>query len=89
MSYNIRTCACTIQQYGPVIFNSVAYQNSANNIYDAKYPTLLASRNGTLGKMATGNPIFKSDYERMQYLSGQQSRASCGVPKKTFPLGTN
>ena len=87
-SNNIRTCACTTQQYGPIIFDSVAYQNSANVIYLAKNATVTASTNGTLGKTATGNPIFKSDYERMQYLLGKQSVA-CGVPAKKFYLGTN
>lgn len=86
MSYNTRTCGCSVQQYDPIIFNSVAYQNSANTIYQAKNATLVKSQNGTLGTSATGNPIFKSDYERMQYLSGRQNQASCGVARKTFAL---
>lgn len=89
MSYNTRTCACTTQQYSPLVFNSVAYQNSANTVYQAKNAILTASQAGTLGTTATGNPIFKSDYERMQYLLGRQNQASCGVPDKTFALGTN
>lgn len=90
---NTRTCACTTQQYSPIIFNSVAYQNSANTVYQAKNTILLASQAGTLGTRATGNTIFKSDYERMQYLLGRQNQGNngvgCGVPDKTFPLGTN
>lgn len=90
---NTRTCQCSTQQYSPIIFDSVAYQNSANNIYQAKNAQLTKSRNGTLGSSATGNTIFKSDYERMQYLLGQQNQgnsgAGCGVPRKAFPLGTN
>jgi len=86
---NTRTCACTTQQYSPLVFNSVAYQNSANTVYQAKNAILTASQTGTLGTTATGNPIFKSDYERMQYLLGRQNQASCGVPDKTFALGTN
>jgi hypothetical protein len=89
MSTNSRTCPCTIQQYGPIIFNSVAYQNSANNVYQAKNALVTASTNGTLGKQATGNPTFKTANERMQYLLGAQNQASCGVPGKTFPLGGN
>ena len=89
MVYNTRTCACENQQYAPIIFNSVAYQNCANTIYQAKNVILTKSQNGTLGSSATGNPIFKSDYERMLYLSGRQNQASCGVPGKTFALGTN
>jgi hypothetical protein len=93
MAFNTRICNCTIQQYAPIIFDSVAYQNSANTIYQAKNAILIKSQNGTLGTTATGNPIFKSDYERMQYLSGRQNQgnngAGCGVAKKTFVLGTN
>lgn len=89
MSTNSRTCGCTVQQYDQIIFNSVAYQNSANTVYLAKNAQVVASTNGTLGKQATGNPTFKSNYERMQYLLGQQNQASCGVPAKAFSLGTN
>jgi len=88
-SFTSRTCQCTTQQFKTIIFDSVAYQNSANNIYQSKNVQLTASRNGTLGSSATGNPIFKSDYERMQYLLGRQNQASCGVAAKSFPLGTN
>jgi hypothetical protein len=90
MSQNtITTCPCTTQQFGPVIFNTVSYQNSANTVYEAKKDTLLASQTGTLGTAANGQPTFKSDYERMQYLAGKQNRASCGVKPKIFSLGTN
>ena len=89
MSTNSRTCQCNTQQYNQIIFDSVAYQNSANVVYQAKNTLVTASQNGTLGKQATGNPTFKSAYERMQYLLGQQNQASCGVPGKTFVLGTN
>ena len=88
-AYRSRTCQCTRQEYAPIIFDSVAYQNSANNIYQAKNDQVTKSRNGTLGSSATGNTIFKSDYERMQYLLGQQNQASCGVPRKAFALGNN
>jgi hypothetical protein len=93
MSTNSRTCACTTQQYDQIIFNSVAYQNSANSVYQAKNALVIASTNGTLGKQATGNPTFKTANERMQYLLGQQNQgnggAGCGVPRKTFNLGSN
>ena len=89
MSTNTRTCACTPQQYSPIMFDSVAYQNSANVVYQSKNSLVTASQNGTLGQRATGNPTFKSAYERMQYLLGQQNQAPCGVPGKTFALGGN
>ena len=89
MADNTRTCQCTVQQYAPIIFDSVAYQNSANVIYLAKNALVVASTNGTLGTRATGNPTFKSGYERMQYLLGQQNQAPCGVAGKSFALGGN
>lgn len=89
MPDNTRTCACTVQQYSPIIFNSVAYQNSANTVYQSKNATVTAAKNGTLGKQATGNPIFKSNAERMQYLLGRQNQPSCGVAQKAFFLGGN
>jgi hypothetical protein len=88
-AYNTGTCACKVQQYSPIIFDSVAYQNSANTVYQSKNSTVSAATNGTLGRQATGNPIFKSNAERMQYLLGRQNQASCGVAKKAFALGTN
>jgi len=89
MSANSRTCACTTQQYDQIIFDSVAYQNSANTVYQAKNSIVTASTNGTLGKQATGNPTFKTANERMQYLLGAQNQAGCGVPRKAFNLGSN
>jgi hypothetical protein len=88
-AFNTRSCQCTTQQYSQIIFDSVAYQNSANTVYQAKNAQVLAATAGTLGPQATGNPIFKSSYERMQYLLGRQNQLSCGVPKKAFVLGTN
>jgi hypothetical protein len=88
-SFNTRTCQCSIQQYKDIIFGSVASQNSANTIYQAKRAQVAASTAGTLGKTATGNTTFKSNYERMQYLLGRQNQAGCGVPAKAFTLGTN
>lgn len=89
MSDNTRTCGCVIQQKSPIIYNSVAFQNSSNFIYESKKELVTNSRNGTLGPKATGNTIFKSDFERMQYLLGAQQQASCGVAEKAFALGTN
>jgi hypothetical protein len=88
-SFNTRSCQCTTQQYKAIIFDSVGYQNSANTVYQAKKAQVAATTAGTLGKSATGNTTFKSDYERMQYLLGRQNQASCGVPAKAFTLGTN
>lgn len=81
---NMTNCPCVIQQYAPIVTNTIAFQNAANTIYQAKVSTVTASKAGTLGTAANGQPTFKSDFERMQYLIGQQNQASCGVPKKVF-----
>jgi hypothetical protein len=94
MSQNSQTCACITPQYAPVVFDSVAYQNGANTIYNAKAATVAASLNGTLSS-PNGNPTFKSDYERMQYLLGKKAVGGTnggvcgGVRKKVVALGTN
>jgi hypothetical protein len=88
-AFNSRTCQCTTPQYSQIIFDSVAYQNSANTVYQAKKDQVAAATAGTLGTKATGNVIFKSSYERMQYLLGRQNQQSCGVPSRIFTLGTN
>jgi hypothetical protein len=92
-AFNTRNCQCTTQQYKAIIFGSVGYQNSANTVYQAKNAQVVAATAGTLGNNATGNTIFKSNYERMQYLLGKQNQgnsgAGCGVPAKAFILGTN
>jgi hypothetical protein len=90
MSENTRTCACTVQQYKQIIFNNVAYQNAANTVYQAKNVDVAALTSGT--RVApNGNPVFKSNAERMQYLLGRQNQgnsgAGCGVPAKAFALG--
>lgn len=85
MSDNTRTCGCTtVVQILPIV-NTTSFQNSANMVYESKRSTVTASTNGTLGNSATGNPTFKSDFERMQYLLGRQNRASCGVPLTIRP----
>jgi hypothetical protein len=88
-AFNSTTCQCTKQQFSQIIFDNVAYQNAANSVYQSKNNLVAASTAGTLGSKATGNPIFKSNSERMQYLLGRQNQASCGVPKRVFSLGTN
>ena len=92
MSQGIQPCACATPQYAPIIFDSVAYQNGANTIYQAKAAAVAAATNGTLSS-PNGNPMFKSSYERMQYILGKQrlgnNGSPCGVPKQVFALGPN
>ncbi len=86
MSENTRTCSTPYTQ--PVIFASVDYQNGANTVYVSNVSTITSATNGTR-QQNIGAPIFKSDYERMQFLLGKQNVAGCGVGKVTRPLGTN
>jgi hypothetical protein len=78
MSENTRICPCaTVVQILPIV-DTTGFQNSANMVYESKRSTVTASTNGTLGNSATGNPTFKSDFERMQYLLGRNNRGGCG-----------
>jgi hypothetical protein len=80
MSENTRSCACTLPQYDQIIFNNIAYQNGANTVYQSKVADVAAATNGT--RVApNGNPIFKSNADRMQYMLGRQNQSSCGVAK--------
>ena len=87
-SNTLTICGCVVPQYSSIISDTVDFQNGANNVYESKKNLVSAAQNGTLGSAANGQPTFKSDYERMQYLLGKQNRASCGVPRRAFALGT-
>ena len=94
---NTSICPCNLPQYGPIVFNTVAYQRSANNIYASKASEVAAATTGNLLNSieATGKPMFKSDYERMQFLLGKIGlRASkgtkkAGTPPQVFALDSN
>jgi hypothetical protein len=63
------------------IFNNVAAQNAADSIYVAKNAELASSISGLPGAPSVRhdvNLIFKSDYERMQYLMGLYGRTAQG-----------
>ena len=86
---NSKICDCNIQQYAPIIFNNVAYQNSANMIYEAKNVDVAAATTGTRKVARNGQPLFKSSAEYIAYLMGQQGQGQCGVRAKRVALGTN
>ena len=88
MSENLQNCACKTQQYGQFIFNTVAYQNGANMIYQNQASTINAATAGTRTQNI-GAPIFKSNAERMAFLLGKQTQAGCAALPKKFALGTN
>jgi len=78
------SCPCMVSSITNLVIASVAYQNGADVIYSAKSTIVGQSRTGRLPS-PNGNPTFKSDYERMQYLCGKIGLGgSCGVPPKTF-----
>jgi hypothetical protein len=60
-----------VRAYEPIIFETVAYQNGANTVYQYW---------ANQGSATTAPRQFKSDAERMQYKLGRQNQASCGVP---------
>lgn len=72
MSNTWQSQSCKVKVSTPFVFESVAYQNAANNVYEY-VNTYNTANNATV----TGNTYkFKSDYERMQYLLGQKNRGT-------------
>lgn len=73
-----------ISSISNLVVNTVAYQRGANSIYVAKSTIVGQSQTGTIPS-ANGNPTFKTDYERMQYLMGKiGAGGSYGVPPVTI-----
>ncbi len=62
------------------IFETPAFQTASEMIYLNKKDELASSINGVLpaGKNHNVNLIFKTDFERMQYLIGLYGRTSQG-----------
>ena len=78
------TCPCMVSSIANLIVGTVPFQNAANTIYYAKSTIVGQSHDGKL-LYPNGNPTFKSDYERMQFLIGKiGAGGSCGTPPKTF-----
>jgi hypothetical protein len=87
---NTRNCQCTTPQYTPFVFDCTAYQNSANAVYEAKNAIVVDSQAGIFTNKSKGAPLFKSDYERMQYLMGKENRGGCaGTSRRVIGLGSN
>jgi hypothetical protein len=63
------------------VFGTVSGQTAANGIYVNKKGELTSSVAGTLpsGVRHDVNLVFKTDYERMQYLMGLYGRTSQGL----------
>jgi hypothetical protein len=78
MSNTWQSQSCKVKVSTPFVFESVAYQNAANNVYE--YVTAYNTANNAT--VTGSNYKFKSDYERMQYLLGQKNR-SPGCNKQT------
>jgi hypothetical protein len=62
---------CKVKVSTPFVFETVAYQNSANQVYEYVKAYNTANNASVTGS----NYKFKSDYERMQYLLGQKARS--------------
>jgi len=75
----LTSCQATVSTI--FVFDSVAGQNAANSIYSNKKGDLTSSIAGTLpaGVRHDVKLVFKTDYERMQYLMGLYGRTSQGL----------
>ncbi len=72
MSNTWQSQSCKVKVSTPFVFESVAYQNDANNVYESVTAYNTANNAAVTGS----NDKFKSDYERMQYLLGQKNRST-------------
>lgn len=76
---SIASCQIKISTF--FVFRSPTTQNAAETIYEAKKTELASSISGIAYNPNVRhdvNLIFKSDYERMQYLMGLYGRTSQG-----------
>lgn len=72
---------CKFPVSTPFVFETVAYQNGANQVYEYVQAYNTANNASVTGS----NYKFKSDYERMQYLLGQKARKpGCSVQSNTI-----
>jgi hypothetical protein len=75
MSNTWQSQSCKVKVSTPFVFETVAYQNAANQVW-----SYVESYNTANNATRTGNTYkFKSDYERMQYLMGQKGRGGCSA----------
>jgi len=75
MSGNIYPCGCPVAVPTIFVYDTIAAQTAANNVYEQKKAYDAA-------KVAAGKTevyTFKSDWERMQYLLGRMGR-QCNPP---------
>jgi hypothetical protein len=72
---------CTVATSTIFVFDTQASQNSANMIYTSKKGELTSSIAGTspAGVQHNTKLVFKTDFERMQYLLGLYGRSSVGL----------
>jgi hypothetical protein len=81
MATPIGNCGLPINRNPIFIMGSVEQQNAADGVYVNKNNELLSSVNGTLGPGIRHDVklLFRTDYERMQYLMGLYGRTSRGL----------
>ena len=72
---------CQVATSTVFVFDRLALQNAANNVYVGKKGDLTSSVVGTLAPGVNHDVrlVFKTDYERMQYLMGLYGRTSVGL----------
>ena len=79
MSSAIGNCGSIVSTI--FVFNSQGAQTAANTVYASKKGDLTSSIAGTLAPGVDHGVklVFKTDYERMQYLMGLYGRTSQGL----------
>jgi hypothetical protein len=75
MSGNATLQSCQVPVSTIFVFDNQQVQNAANTVYE--YKKAYDARQSTIGSQAKYQ--FKSDFERMQYLTGLYGRFSQGL----------
>jgi len=80
MATNLQACITPVSTI--FVYDDIQTQNAANTVYESKKGELDSSIAGTLPTGAqkhTTRLLFKTDFERMQYLLGLYGRNSQGL----------
>lgn len=88
-TFSSRVCAPIIPVYRPYVFDTVGQQNAANTIFQNLASTVSTMATGSLGNAANGQPIFKSQQDRLLFLQGKINQLRCYTSRPAVPLDPN
>jgi hypothetical protein len=88
-TFSSRVCAPIIPTYRSYVFGTVGQQEAANTVFQNLASTVNSATNGTLGNAANGQPIFKSQQDRLLFLQGKINQLRCYTSRPATALDPN